>query len=354
MKKILIVFFMFVTCAAIYSQDFSKFSLGGYVDTYYSWDSDRNGNPIRQFSSTSPYREEFRLNIAQVSLKYNDEKVHGAITLQYGDIPAVNWPSGQQYIQEAYAGFQPAKRLWIDAGYFLTHIGAEGVLPKSNFLNSLALATYYEPFYQSGIRVTYEFSPKFYGALHLLNGYNVFADNNKNKSVGLTLGFKPQDNIEVIYNNLIGNEMPSGVNGKTRIYNNLVLKFSPSKKLDILIGGDLAIQENSGLADTTSSAVMYSGLAAIKYKPASKFSVSLRGEIFNDKDGFLSGVITQTDGTLSGLNAYGITLGFEVRPVQNAYFRMEGRYLAAADKQKIFSDVKNSRIEAITNIGVEF
>lgn len=354
MKRTIITLLLLVTSAVSYSQDFTKFSIGGCVDTYYGWDDDKNGNSIRQLSSTAPYRDEFRINIAQVSLKYNDEKVHGAITLQYGDIPSVNWPSGQQFIQEAYAGFQPAKRLWIDAGYFLTHIGAEGVLPKNNFLTSLTIATYYEPFYQSGIRITFDISQKFYGALHLLNGSNVFADNNKNKSVGLTLGFKPKENIEIIYNNLTGNEMPSGSVGKLRVYNNLVVKLSPSKKVDIIIGGDLAIQENSGLTDSTASAVMYSGLAAIRLKPTSKFSASLRSEFFNDKNGFLSGVITQTDGTKAGMNAFGFTLGFEVRPVSNAYFRIEGRYLTAIDKQKIFNEGKSSRIEAITNIGVEF
>jgi hypothetical protein len=354
MKRIILVLTVLVFSNVLKAQDFSKFSVGGYVDTYYSWDDDKNGNPIRQFSSIAPYREEFRLNIAQVSLKYNDTKVHGVITLQYGDIPSVNWPANQQYIQEAYAGFSPAKNLWIDGGYFLTHIGAEGLLPKSNFLNSLALATYFEPFYQSGVRVSYEFSPKVYGSLHLLNGYNVFADNNKNKSIGITLGVKPGKNIEVIYNNLVGNEIAAGSPGKTRIYNNLVIKYSPSSKVDFLLGADLAFQEKSGLTDTTASATLFSGLAAVKYKVSKKFSVSLRGELFNDKDGFLSGVITQTDGKSSGLKAYGVTFGFEVRPVENAYFRMEGRYLSSDDKQKIFYDNKNSRIEANTSIGIEF
>lgn len=354
MKKIILLTLLFIAPYILKGQDFSKFQLSGYVDSYYSYDDDKNGNPVRQFSSIAPYREEFRLNIAQVSLKYNDAKVHGVITLQYGDIPSVNWPANQQFIQEAYAGFSPAKNLWIDAGYFLTHIGAEGVLPKGNFLNTLALATYYEPFYQSGVRVSYEFSPKFYGSLHLLNGYNVFADNNKNKSIGITLGFKPAKNVELIYNNLAGNEMPSGSPGKTRIYNNFVIKYSPSSKVDFLLGADLAFQEKSGITDSTASASMYSGLAAVKYKISKKFSVSLRGELFNDKDGFLSGVITQTDGKSSGLKAYGITFGFEVRPVENAYFRMEGRYLTSDDKQKIFYDNKNTRIESNVSIGVEF
>ena len=338
----------------IKSQDFTKFTLNGYVDTYYAWDDDKNGNPIRQFSSTVLYREEFRLNIAQVSLKYNDTKVHGALTLHYGDIPSVNWPANQQFVQEAYAGFSPAKNLWIDAGYFLTHIGAEGLLPKSNFFNTLALPTYYEPLYQSGIRLSYEFSPKVYGSLHLLNGYNVFADNNKNKSFGLTLGVKPAKNLEIIYNNLVGNEISSGSEGKTRMYNNLVFKFSPSSKVDFLLGADLAFQERSSLTDTNASATMYSGLAAIKYKITRKFSASLRGEFFNDKDGFLTGAFTDNNGKQTGLIAYGITLGLEIRPVENAYFRVESRYLSADKEQKIFSDSKNSRIEANTSIGIEF
>jgi hypothetical protein len=354
MKKTALLILIFISQLSLKSQDFTKFSLSGYVDTYYSYDDDKNGNPVRQFTAIAPYREEFRLNIAQVSLKYNDAKVHGAITLQYGDIPAVNWPANQQFIQEAYAGFSPAKRFWIDAGYFLTHIGAEGLLPKGNFLTSLALATYYEPFYQSGIKVSYEFSPKVYACIHLLNGYNVFTDNNKNKSIGLTLGYKPKDNIEVIYNNLIGNEIPSGIAGKTRIYNNLVVKLSPAKKVDILLGGDVAMQENSGLTDSSSSAVMYSGLAAIRFKPSSKFSVSVRGEIFNDKDGFLSGTFTDNAGKQTGLIAYGITLGFELRPVENGYFRIESRYLTADKDQKIFFENKNSRIESNASIGVEF
>ncbi len=354
MERTILILMLLCVSQLIKAQDFTKFSLSGYVDTYYAWDDDKNGNSVRQFSSTVPYREEFRLSIAQVSLKYNDTKVHGALTLHYGDIPTINWPANQQFVQEAYAGFSPSKDLWIDAGYFLTHIGAEGLLPKGNFFNTLALPTYYEPFYQSGVRVSYEFSPKVYGSLHLLNGYNVFADNNKNKSIGLSLGVKPAKNVELIYNNLIGNEISSGSEGKTRMYNNLVFKFSPSSKVDFLLGADLAFQERSSLTDSTLNATMYSGLAAFKYKITKKFSVSLRGEMYNDNDGFLSGAFTDNSGKQTGLIAYGTTLGFEVKPVENAYFRIESRYLSADKDQKIFNEKKNSRIEANTSIGIEF
>ncbi len=105
-------------------------------------------------------------------------------------------------------------------------------------MNTQALATFYEPIYQSGVKVSYDFSDKVYGSLYLLNGYNVLADNNLNKSFGLQLGVKPVSNLEIIFNNITGNEQPQGSPGKTRFYNNLVVKYSPIKKLDFLLGAD--------------------------------------------------------------------------------------------------------------------
>jgi len=347
-----------VFASICYSQDFSKFSIGGYVDTYYSYDDDKNGNSLRQFSTIAPYREEFRLNIAAISLKYSDEKVRAVITAHYGDIPQANWPAVPlQFIQEAYAGFNPAKGLWIDAGYFITHIGAEGLYPKNNFLTSHALTTFYEPFFQSGVRVGYDFSNKFYGCVHLLNGYNVFADNNKNKSAGITLDYKPSPKYEFIYNNIIGNEIPSPEPGKLRIYNNLVIKFFPGKSIDVLIGGDGCIQEKSKIDDSTSSARMFSALASVRYHFSKKFSASLRGELHNDPDGIMSGVFVDSEGKSTGLKAYGVTFGIEIRPVEKAYFRIESRYLIADKHQEIFTngtETRNTRFEAITNAGIEF
>lgn len=76
-----------------------------------------------------------------------------------------------------------------------------------------------------------------------------------------------------------------------------------------------------------------------------------------DNDGILSGIFTDNTGQQTGLKAYGITFGIEVRPVSQAYFRIESRYLITDKDQEIFTDEgkpKNSRFEAITNVGIEF
>lgn len=328
-------------------------SINGYVDTYISWDNDRQ-NTLRQFSAVSPYSSEFRLNIAQISAKYEADRVRGTATIHFGDIPAVNWPSDQQYIQEANVGFRIVKSFWIDGGYFLTHIGGETFLPIDNFFTSLALSTYYEPFYQSGVRFSYSFSDRCAAQLYIVNGYNVFADNNKNKSFGIQFWVQPGKVFDITYNNLIGNEMPSGKEGKTRFYNNLVIKMFPAKKIDVLASGDFCIQEKSKLGDPGSSANMVSGFISVRYKALKNFSMALRGDYIKDENGILTGVFPVLNGGSSGLKANGVTFAVEYNPVEKSYVRLETKLTNTDNDQRIFYDGRNSKVEVNFSAGVGF
>ncbi len=334
-----------------------ELSLNGYVDTYIAYDNDK-GDPLRQFSAIAPYRDEFRINYAALTLKYSAKIVRGTIAVQFGDVPRVNWPQEPneylQYIQEANIGVSPFKNSWIDAGYFLTHVGGEGVIPIYNIFTSLALCTYFEPVYQSGIRYSYT-GKKFYGSLMLINGYNVLVDNNKNKSFGMQAGYKLNDKVDVTLNNITGNEMPTGTEGKTRIYNNLVIKLFPTEQLDVLLCGDYCLQQNSKIDDPNSYGSLYSAFASLKYKAAEKISLMIRYEFHHDKDALMSGAYPVADSSkYSGLKAYGVTAGAEYNPTSNSYFRLEARYLQTDRSQKIFYDGKSYRSEVILSGGIEF
>ncbi|NOS86300.1 MAG: porin [Ignavibacteria bacterium] len=333
-----------------------ELTLSGYVDTYIAYDNDK-GNPVRQFSAIAPYRDEFRINLAMIALRYSSKLIRSNVAIQFGDIPKLNWPQAPneylQYIQEANIGVSPGKNSWVDAGYFLTHIGGEGLIPKYNFFTSLTLCTYYEPFYQSGIKYSYT-GKKFYTSLMVLNGFNVLADNNKNKSFGLQIGYKPNDKADITFNNITGNEMPTGTAGKTRIYNNLVIKLFPSKKLDVILCGDFCMQEKSKIDDAEASGSMFSAFASMKYRASKNVSLMLRGEIFQDKDAIMSPAFLLSDSTFSGLKAFGVTGGAEFNPTSNSYFRLEGRYLATDADEKIFYEQKNNRLEVILSGGIEF
>lgn len=361
MKKIIfvvLVFILFFTLPEFSnSQDkevidfFKNFKLSTYVDAYYAYDNDKNiFQDQRLLDLISPYRDQIRLNIAAVSLKYNAEKIRSTFTLHYGDIPDVNWKPYTKFdmIQEANIGFTPYKNLWIDAGYFVTHVGAEG-FPKENFLSSFSLPAYVEPYLQSGIKVGYDFSDKFSACLHLINGYNLFEDNNKNKSVGLQLSYTPIEQFNVSYNNILGNEMPAGTDGKLMVFNNLIFNISPCKKIDVVASFDLGVQEKSKRFDTTTSAYTYGGFVSVRYKFNPKISATIRGEYYQDLDGILSGNI----GSYNWLKGNGLTLGCEYRPIESAYIKLEGRYLRLDNEIKAFYK-GNERVEGMLNIGFEY
>jgi len=151
------------------------------------------------------------------------------------------------------------------------------------------------------------------------------------------------------HNNIIGNEMPAGVDGKTRIFNNLIFNLAPSNKIDIIASLDIGIQEKSKRTDTTASAYTYGSFVSLRYKFNPKISATVRGEYYQDLDGVLSGNI----GSYNWLKGNGITLGFEYRPIESAYVRLEGRYLRLDNEIKPFYK-GNERVEGMLNIGFEY
>jgi hypothetical protein len=347
------VFFSF---NLVHSQDkggllkyLEAFRISAYVDAYYGWNTDKN-SPIRLFDGMEPVRDEMRLNIAAVSLKYETEKIRGAFALQYGDYVKYNWLTANPNIQEANVGFNITKGLWVDAGYFLTHVGPESIL-KDNFVSSYSLPTYYEPLYQSGIKVTYNINDKISTCLHLLNGYNVIEDNNKNKSVGLQLNYQLNQFVKLTYNNVIGNEQPSPLPGKTRILNNFIVNYGcPCIKWDAILSGEIGTQENSKLSDPTATAYTYGGMVSVRYRFNNKFSTTLRGDYYQDLDGVYSGIVANN----SGIKGNGLTLGFEYKPVEAAYVRLETRYLSLDGNQKIFYDNTNARTDVTLSCGFTY
>ena len=347
------VFFSF---NLVHSQDkegilkhLENFTISAYADAYYGWNTDKN-NKIRQFDGMDMTRDEFRLNIAQISLTYDAEKVRGIVTLHYGDYAKYNWLTENPNLQEANVGFKVAKGLWVDAGYFLTHIGPEGML-KNNFVNSFSLPSYYEPFYQSGIKITYDFNEKFNACFHLLNGYNVIEDNNKNKSVGVQLNYQVHEFVKLTYNNIIGNEQPSPLPGKTRILNNFIINYGcPCAKTEAILSGEFGSQESSKLSDPTATAYTYGGMVSIRYHFTKKFSATLRGDYYQDLDGVYSGIIANN----AGIKGNGLTLGLEYNPVEEAYIRFQTRYLRLDDNQKVFYDNTNSRTDVNVAVGFTY
>lgn len=332
-------------------------TISGYVDAYYAYFTDSlPPNALQAYTTVSPRNERIGLNMAQLSMAYASEKLRSAVTLHAGDIAEATWSDEFTLIQEANVGVLLVKSLWLDAGFFHTHIGTESFLPKNDFLSSTAVATYNEPFYQSGARLSYEPGGKFNAELWVLNGYNRFLDNNDAKSVGLLASYAFQENLSLTYTSLFGRESDQGaVLQQFRTYQNLYLNTSWKKKVYLIAGADFGSQTNSSLSNIRKTAYMYNWLLTSRYQFTPQFSATVRAERFKDQEGFISGVLTEPTGALQGLQLWGLTAGVEYKPAEGAYLRLEGRQLKA--ENTIFHTkgaYTNQRTEVHLTFGIAF
>lgn len=322
----------------------------GYISSYYAHYSDEiESGGFVQFPTMAPRNNQFGLNLAQVGMEYKSRVLRGNITLHYGDIPESVWPKTFNLIQDAHAGFRIIKGLWLDAGFFRTHIGIESVQPRENVTSSMAILTYYEPYYLSGAKLTYEINSKLSVQVNVFDGYNEYLENNKNKAVGFSTLYEANDNVSVTYNFLTCDETPDKVSTKhQRYFNNLYATFELNK-FSLGLEANYGWQEHSLLKDTTKTATTYSGLIVAKYQFFKKLSAYGRGEYFSDYNRIFTGT------TDIGNYIMGTTFGLEYKPLKNSALSIEGRILQADNLIFKEGNAKtNQRYEIIACLDIWF
>jgi len=337
----------------------SSFKLSGYTDVYYAHYSDSVGiNNYSKFAAISPRNDAFGLNVLQLTAQYSSSKLRATATMHYGDLPASAWSPQFNLIQEANIGFRLNKKMWIDAGLFKTHIGTESLLPKDNIASSLSIITVYEPWWQSGVKLSYAPNDKLFLCFHILNGYNTFVTINKTKSVGIAATYTFSDKASLGYYSLYGDETPDTINGThLRLLNNLVFTYILTPKLKSVIGVDYISQENSGINDPNKTAYVYSAIVTLRYQLKPKLGVYGRFEAFSDANGMLTGIMLDAENNLTGYKLTDYTLGLEYKPTGNSYVRLESRSIVMDADQKIFhTDGSNTNVrwEMMINAGIWF
>ncbi len=318
----------------------------GYVDTYYTIDNDKNTH--REFSSINYERDQFALNIAYLLFNYNSDNYRVKIGLQEGDIPKNIYFQEPQNIQQANIGVRLFENLWLTGGIMTTHIGGEGTHPRVNFLSSHSNTTFYEPTYQTGFALQYQANDELSFGLMLINGNHLFADNNKQKTVGFNINYE-KDGFNAFYSTIFGNEEPTGTPSKLHSYHDFFVSKQMSDALEIRAQIDIGtLSKNTGIMNFKSS-LFYSGFFQSRYKISEKIYASARYTYFSDIDD-----VYQTD-----VAGYDLTAGIEYKPVENSYIRLESRYmkLNAGDNKYQFlrdNNFKDSRLEFSLNFGLYF
>jgi hypothetical protein len=210
-------------------------------------------------------------------------------------------------LTEAYVSYNAAvgKGMRFDFGKFVTYNGAEVIeaIDNPNYSRSF-LFNYAIPFTHTGLRMSYAFSDAVNASFHIVNGWDNSTDNNKAKTYGLSIGFTPAEVFSLTVNGMTGPEQDEqGANAptvgssssNTRTLLDLVATIKPIKPLSIILNYDDGREDNipgTLLPSGTSGDAKWSGLAGIiKYDFNDTYSLAVRGEYFDDKDGFRTGLV---------------------------------------------------------------
>ena len=298
----------------------SGVSLTGYIDTAYSHLS---GTGL--FTSLVPSRvfdtepSSFNLHQAAITVaKQPKEGFGGVVNLTAGRdakvIHAFDTNTESQFdVTQAFAQYATGP-LTVIAGKYVTMAGAEVIASPSdvNYSRSI-LFGYAIPFTHTGLRATYAVSDMLSLIGGVNNGWDDIKDTNKQKTLELGLTFAPTKSLSFAAVDYVGTEQVAGpldtTQGKRNILD-LVGTWTATDKLSVTLNYDYGSQENAvGGTDKAK----WTGLAAYaNYQFTDTWRLSVRGEYFNDKNGYRTGVVQKwKEGTIT--LAYLPTKSMEIR-----------------------------------------
>jgi hypothetical protein len=235
-------------------------------------------------------------------------------------------------ITEAFVSYTApiGKGLRLDFGKMMTFIGAEVLEAKDNANYSRSfLFNYAEPLTHTGLKMSYAFTDAVSAALLIVNGWDNATDNNKAKSVGLSLGLAPSEVISGYINYIQGPEQTDNTRDNRSLLD-IVATIKPVKPLSIILNYDDGKEEN--VIPTGDAA--WSGLSGIvKYDISDTYSVALRGEYFDDEDGYRTGTVQKLKE---------ITVSGDIRLGGSLIVRPEYRH-DSSDKQSFDNGTKKKQ-----------
>ncbi len=315
------------------AQDTSRaVTVGAFVDAYYAWDFLRPAQFDRSFTTQPARHDEFNVNLAFVEVKLAGPHTRGRLALQAGTsvqsnyaaeprLGSISGPELARHIQEATAGARLAPRLWVDAGTYLSHIGQESWISRDNPTYSRSLIADYSPYYETGIKATWNASAKVTAQLHVLNGWQNISETNSDKALGVRLDYAVSPQLALGYANFVGNEMPDTVPSRLRVFHEVFAAITRAP-LGVWLTIDHGEQGRPGGGHST----WYGGALIGRVKVSPTAAVAGRVERYVDPDG----VIVAT-GTPNGFRVSGASLGLDLAPFPNVVWRIEARGFRSRD-----------------------
>lgn len=350
----------------------------GYVDATFSGFGYSGSHLVDGVPTPSAGgSDQFNFQQAGLTLAYQPSSGFGAlinpVVTPYRSVYVNNdAPDGNYYLNsgvtpgapsvELFQGFvQYATGPWtVIAGKFATLAGAEVYAPPGNTNVTRSLLFTFEPLTHTGVRATYVANSKVTFNIGVNNGWFNSGDENAT-SPGKTL----EVNATLTPTKTLSWGLTDYYGRDTNLYGSLtglemfdtVLTWTATSQLTILGSFDYGYVESSK-ADGSPSADWWGVAGYLNYQFNPKWRVSLRGEYFDDKDGYLTeGAFVDSESPLYAPGEEDITevtLTFGWDPTSHVEFRIEGRYddpdgvkPAGGPSVNVFSKSEQGWLEAL-------
>jgi hypothetical protein len=223
--------------------------------------------------------------------------------------------------------------LELSFGKFETWIGAEVIDAAGDWNYSRSyLFGFAVPFTHTGLKVSYPFTDMVRVSAFAVNGWDKSTDNNKDKSYGAQLSTTPLPGLCLTFNFLGGPEEDDNNHSQRYLYD-AVATYGPPMVvgLSLMVNYDYGYEENNNNAEIpgTSPAIWQGVAGYARYQFLSWLAAALRGEWFQDRNGFRTGLGQE-------VTLYEVTFTPEIEIRERLLLRPEYRHDWASEE--VFQD----------------
>ncbi len=320
--------------------------LGGYVDSYYGYSFNKPASGTIPYFVSSARHNELTINLAYVDVRYRSHYMRARFVPGFGTYMDANYknePGSLKNMVEASVGvlISEKRKIWIDAGVLGSPYTNESAISKDHLMYMRSFAPENVPYYITGAKLTVPLNEKFSAYLYLINGWQVIQDNNKGKSLGTQLEYRPNKNMLFNWNTYLGDERSTeNPNYRTRFFNDFYWIFNNGGKFSATSCFYFGYQQRSDTPTSTWWQANFIGSYA--FTP----TVSLAGRLehFSDNQNVNQKPVTGVAGF--NTSSAGLCMNYKLHKL--ALFRVEGRQFFA--KENIYQDSNG----APTNLSTVF
>lgn len=274
-----------VAAPAPEEKELPALTITGSVDAYYR--NDLSDVKTNSYTSFTPLHNSFALGMASIKFEHKGKKVTAVADLGFGprarDFSYTD-DGITQAIKQAYVSYAPADWVKFTMGTWGTHVGYELLDPQLNRNYTMSYMFTNGPFSHTGFKAEFTKGKSgFMIGVANPTDYRIPPEDLMNKKALLAqYSFAASDNLK-FFLNYVGGQNPD---------------TSKTNQFDAVITAKVSDKFNIGFNGTVNSTQLWDGTKNIESKswwgsalylnfdPQSWFGLTLRGELFSDKNQF--------------------------------------------------------------------